>query len=160
MSTWCTNLHFFMGTDAWMVREWLSKLRSASFLVLVPLPASTHWDRWAPQRERRAWTQVGGGGGCLHMVWVLLVFLYSLRHLTHDLVGHCEDAHWQPGLQSQKVQHTQTPHLNVSVWLRETDQEQRWLPRHCLTQWDAHSLKPTNRKLLFKSLKKWRLSHT
>lgn len=85
---------FCCGSHAWMLREWLSESRSGSFLVFVPLPASTHWDRWAPQRLQKRRMVGGVLPKCLHMVWVLLILLCSLRHRTHDLLRHCEDEYW------------------------------------------------------------------
>lgn len=128
---------FCCGSDAWMVWEWLSESRSGSFLVFVPLPASTHWDRWAPRRLQKR--RMGGGlPKCLHMVWVLLILLYSLGQRTHDLLRQCEDEYWQPALQP----HKDTTHtwMRVCVWdasLIESDKTKRGPPWPCLTQRDS-----------------------
>lgn len=129
---------FCCGSHAWMLREWLSESRSGSFLVFVPLPASTHWDRWAPQRLQKRRMVGGVLPKCLHMVWVLLILLYSLRHRTHDLLRHCEDEYWQPALQPHKA--TTHTWMRVRVWdvpLIESDKTKRGLPWPCLTRRDS-----------------------
>lgn len=78
MSRWCTKLHFFVRSDPRMVCEWLSAFRSGSFFIPPPTETGEH-----PRGYRE-----GGCGGlpkCLHMVWVLIILLYSFGQRAHDL---------------------------------------------------------------------------
>lgn len=67
---------------------------------------------------------LGGLPKCLHMVWVLLILLYSLKLHTHNPLRHYEDAYWQPAEQSDKAmadtRHTCECVLEICLWLKAT----------------------------------------
>lgn len=164
MSKWRTNLHFFHGNRYLNGARMAERIEVSEFLG-IRSSSSLHPLRQVSTPEGTERVDAGGGEG-----WGL--FTHGVGPLNLPLQPQASypwpcGTLWRYALTTWLTitQSYSTHTLTTWMWvcLRDdqqlTETDQAWRPRHCLTQWDARSQKPTNRKLLFKSLKKWRLSH-